>query len=1163
MLKPLRIVLAIIVANTICYNASSQSLGVNTTGAPAANSAILDVSSTDKGMLIPRMSKAQKNAIASPANGLLVYQDSPDSIGFQYFDGTRWNWLANSGKIDSTAWLTTGNTALNDTSFIGTRDDKALNFRVNNIKAGRFDRVRANYFIGRNAGHDNGVGHVAMGDSAGTNVSNNYPGIYLGFRSGVYNTGTNNSFVGSWSGEKNTTGSGNAFFGTASGINNTTGGSNTYLGHFSAYNASGGGANVAVGTFAMYGITNGSNNIAIGYNALSDYQGSNVTAVGYFALDSLTTGTRATAIGYRTLTQNTSGDRNTAVGYRSLDSNKTGSYNVGLGYAALFRNQSNFNTAVGDNTLNNAADPTAESNTIIGAESMIQNTSGRWNASLGVNNFFQNTTGSYNTASGFQSMMLNTSGSYNTASGLWSAYNNTTGHYNVAIGFQALATNDSGSNNVAVGVNSLYSHRRPGSSYNTSIGNYSLEQDTSGYANTGCGVSTLRNNINGQGLTGLGANAMYNHKYGDYNTAVGYESMFFDTSSYMNTAIGWRSLRYNLRGDQNTAIGVGAIEFTDSAFANVAVGRGAMIGSYQNTTNLAYNTIMGFYAGALMDSVSYVTAIGMQAGYNNRGIQNTFVGANAGLGATPGVNLTGIENTGIGASSLTYTTTGKANTALGLGALYFNTTGNGNVAVGTRALANPSTYSYNIAIGDSALYITSASENMAIGTFAMRVNNTGTQNSAIGNYALQFTSTGNYNTALGHQSLQNTNANGNTALGYQAGLTNTSGTYNSFIGYNADASSTTLTNATAIGTNALVGQSNSLVLGSISGLNGALATATVGVGVSTPSARLHVRRNGASGGSFLANASMIIEDNTSSYVQLSNPTNNENGILSGSAATTIRSGIVFGIDSSLMLRAGGNSNRMFIDNNGYVGVGTTAPLSRFHVYDGTAVNPSIRIASVSTSYEPGLELVKTGGGSDWKIRVDVGGILTYSWAGDDFVGTPTDYYEMATASFRPSTDILNSLGLSTRRWTTVYAQNGTINTSDARDKENITDLNYGLNEVMKLRPVSFNWKDNPQWGKKIGFIAQEVQPVLKEVVQVGELKTKDTKTAADDQGKVAKESDKLGIYYSDIIPVTVKAIQEQQVLIEKQAKENAELKAKNEQLEKDIQLIKEKLGIKN
>ena len=115
---------------------------------------------------------------------------------------------------------------------------------------------------------------------------------------------------------------------------------------------------------------------------------------------------------------------------------------------------------------------------------------------------------------------------------------------------------------------------------------------------------------------------------------------------------------------------------------------------------------------------------------------------------------------------------------------------------------------------------------------------------------------------------------------------------------------------------------------------------------------------------------------------------------------------------------------------------------------------------------------------------------------------------------------------------------------------------------MKLRPVSYNWKENPQWGRKLGFIAQEVKPILGEVIQTGALKNK-LQLNDDDEKKSAGESDKLGIYYSDIIPVTVKAIQEQQTLIDKLEKENEALRLKNLQLEKDIQLIKQKLGITN
>lgn len=68
-------------------------------GASPVATAILDLNSTSKGMLVPRMSEAQKNAIVSPATGLLIYQTDL-TAGFYYFDGTTWNWLF-SGTVPS------------------------------------------------------------------------------------------------------------------------------------------------------------------------------------------------------------------------------------------------------------------------------------------------------------------------------------------------------------------------------------------------------------------------------------------------------------------------------------------------------------------------------------------------------------------------------------------------------------------------------------------------------------------------------------------------------------------------------------------------------------------------------------------------------------------------------------------------------------------------------------------------------------------------------------------------------------------------------------------------------------------------------------------------------------------------------------------------------
>lgn len=70
-------------------NCLAQSISINTDGSTANASAILDIKSTDKGMLTPRVTNTQKNSIVSPANGLLVYQT--DGVkGFWVYDGGIW-----------------------------------------------------------------------------------------------------------------------------------------------------------------------------------------------------------------------------------------------------------------------------------------------------------------------------------------------------------------------------------------------------------------------------------------------------------------------------------------------------------------------------------------------------------------------------------------------------------------------------------------------------------------------------------------------------------------------------------------------------------------------------------------------------------------------------------------------------------------------------------------------------------------------------------------------------------------------------------------------------------------------------------------------------------------------------------------------------------------
>jgi hypothetical protein len=109
----------------------------------------------------------------------------------------------------------------------------------------------------------------------------------------------------------------------------------------------------------------------------------------------------------------------------------------------------------------------------------------------------------------------------------------------------------------------------------------------------------------------------------------------------------------------------------------------------------------------------------------------------------------------------------------------------------------------------------------------------------------------------------------------------------------------------------------------------------------------------------------------------------------------------------------------------------------------------------------------------------------------------------------PNADNTSSLGNATYRWSSVFAANGTIQTSDARLKSNVNDLSYGLPDLLKLRPVSFTWTAQPQQGTQLGFIAQEVQPIFPETVNVG-----------DDANHT------LGLTYTEFIPIIVKSIQQ-------------------------------------
>jgi len=85
----MKVIFVFSIAIGLCVALNAQGVRISADNLDPDNSAMLDIVSTDKGILIPRMTLAQRTSIASPAVGLLVFQSDGNS-GFYYFNGTIW-----------------------------------------------------------------------------------------------------------------------------------------------------------------------------------------------------------------------------------------------------------------------------------------------------------------------------------------------------------------------------------------------------------------------------------------------------------------------------------------------------------------------------------------------------------------------------------------------------------------------------------------------------------------------------------------------------------------------------------------------------------------------------------------------------------------------------------------------------------------------------------------------------------------------------------------------------------------------------------------------------------------------------------------------------------------------------------------------------------------
>jgi hypothetical protein len=363
-----------------------QSVGIGT-ATPAAGAA-LDVVSTNKGILIPRV---ETSSVTSPVDGLLVFQPSNQSFFF-YTGGT---WKSLGGVIDSD-----GDTKVEAINQVGNDE---ISFTLDGV---------GKLILTRNASGDLQIQPLNLASAS----------TYLGWQAGLNNTGSFNTGMGSWALQNTTSGSSNTGVG-ANALNvNSIGGNNTAVGQAALIFNSSGNNNVALGQNAMRANTSGSSNVAIGREALAkNTTREQLVAVGDSALHN------------NQLNAMTSidGIQNTAVGSKAMLSNTTGRWNAALGYHAMKANTSGVN------------------NTALGHEAMLKQTTGSANTAVGTAALWAHLMGDANTAVGNGAIGNNQTGGSNIGLGWRSGYNNLTGSNNIFIGTQA-GYNETGSNRLYI-----------------------------------------------------------------------------------------------------------------------------------------------------------------------------------------------------------------------------------------------------------------------------------------------------------------------------------------------------------------------------------------------------------------------------------------------------------------------------------------------------------------------------------------------------------------------------------------------------------------------------------------------------------------------------------------------------------------------------------------
>ena len=547
-------------------------------------------------------------------------------------------------------------------------------------------------------------------------------------------------------------------------------------------------------------------------------------------------------------------------------------------------------------------------------------------------------------------------------------------------------------------------------------------------------------------------------------------------------------MRNNINGYDNSGLGANSLYSNTSGQRNTASGSYAM---YGNTTG-SFNASLGFNSLYSNLSGSENTAVGYEALYSNQASENTAVGSYALRN-----NTNGIQNVAVGTGSLISNTTSSGNTAIGYNALTSNTDGAQNTAVGSWAMNSTNTGFSNTAFGSYAM---SANEggigNVAIGSEALFSNISGHSNVAIGFGALGSNQLSTGNVAMGFEALYQSLNDRNVAIGNQA-LRNNSGNNNTALGYNVGYDSTGSFNV-FIGNEAGYNEtgSNKLYIENSSATStGALIYGEFDTNLLRFNADVEVNT-----GSLNVDSGTLFVDEVNNRVGVGTIAPTQRFSVNGAANLNqgIGTGVALQVNGSEALWYNGTyfswgfgaTANYFAD---HIGIGTSTPDTELHIEGGTDANLA------------GGGFMILGAVTGWNIVMDDNEILARNNGGTADLNLQINGGD-------------------------VRVGGAVVHTSDKRLKKNIEPIGYGLKEVLQLAPKKYYWKNRPETpNKSFGLIAQEVNEIVPELVTISETKEK-----------------YLGVNYTELIPVLIKAIQEQDEKISKLQNQVEDLKLKKE-----------------